>query len=171
MGRRTFDAIPRPLVPRNRIVFTQHLAFNALCSLPVRVRTQAGAQGSGRVLPQGLTPCGQGAGFTKTQLFCCSQEHQHNRCTAAFFGGAGKLRKLLASQNWTRVAVLGGAQIYDWFLKRNLISEMYLTLEPVIFGSGKLLASQSLKSLRRFRLSSLKRLNPRGTLLLHYKSI
>ena len=107
--------------------------------------------------------------FTQTQLFCCSQEHQHNRCTTAFFGGAGKLRKLLASQNWTRIAVLGGAQIYDWFLKRNLISEMYLTLEPVVFGSGRPLASVSPHKSPAFRLVSVKRLNRQGTLLLHYR--
>lgn len=40
--------------------FTQHLAFNTQSTtIPLR-----SAQGSGRVLPQGLTPCGQGAGFT-----------------------------------------------------------------------------------------------------------
>jgi|SRR3989338_5116568 len=138
MGRRTFDAaclrrgrrgrqVRRPLVPRNRIVFTQ------------------------------------------TQLFCCSQEHQHNRCTTAFFGGAGKLRKLLASQNWTRIAIVGGTSIYDWFLKRGLVDELYLTFEPVIFGKGKLFSARFSKSPRVFRLASMKKLNREGTLLLHYK--
>ena len=106
--------------------------------------------------------------FTHTQLFCCSQEHQHNGCAAAFFGSAGKLRKLLASQNWTRIAVLGGTSIYNWFLKRRLVDEMYLTVEPVIFGSGRPLTSKHLKSPSRFRLVAVRKLNQRGTLLLHY---
>ena len=107
--------------------------------------------------------------FTQTQLFCCSQEHQHNRCTTAFFGGAGKLRKLLASQNWTRIAIVGGTSIYDWFLKRGLVDELYLTFEPVIFGKGKLFSARFSKSPRVFRLASMKKLNREGTLLLHYK--
>lgn len=129
MGRKTFDTISRPLVPRNRIIFTH------------------------------------------SQLFCCSQEHQHKQCTVAFSGDMDMLRKLLAHQRWTHVAVLGGTQIYDWFLARNLISEMYLTLEPAIFGSGKPLSAQLPNPPHRFHLLTIKQLNSRGTLLLHYKGL
>ena len=129
MGRRTFDAIPRPLAPRNRVVFSR------FASPP---------------LQRGRVRGGGNLHFLKNPTI-------------------RRLNAFLKQHNWTRIAVLGGVQIYDWFLKRNLISEMYLTLEPVVFGSGKPLASVSPHKSPAFRLVSVKRLNRQGTLLLHYR--
>ena len=76
---------------------------------------------------------------------------------------------LLKKHLWTRIAVVGGTAIYDWFLKRGLVDELCLTLEPVVFGAGKLLTDAPLRTFRRFSLKSVKHLNKRGTLLLHYQ--
>ncbi|MDO8594033.1 MAG: dihydrofolate reductase family protein [bacterium] len=123
MGRKTFDAIKRPLTLRNRIVFTHFASV-----IPAEAGTQVG-----------------------------------------FSGGKRKLLKLLKSQNWTRIAIVGGTSIYDWFLGHNLVNEMYLTVEPVIFGAGRPLLSKERMTLARFKLASSKQLNSQGTLLLHYK--
>ena len=122
MGRKTFEAIKRPLTFRNRVVFTHSSVIPAKAGIQI-----------------------------------------------CFNGSARQLLHLLKKQYWTRIAVVGGTSIYDWFLKRNLVDEIYLTLEPIVFGAGKPLTNLPLKKPRRFRLTSIKRLNRRGTLVLHYK--
>lgn len=108
--------------------------------------------------------------FTHSPLFQSSVEHWNSAGPIVPFSGtSARLLKLLKMHGWKRVAILGGTSIYDWFLKRGLIDEMYLTLEPVIFGTGKALASVALESLTTFKLLSTKKLNSQGTLLLHYK--
>ena len=37
---------------------------------------------------------------------------------------------------YKNVCVLGGSQVYSYFLKAGLIDEIWLTIEPKIFGSG-----------------------------------
>ncbi|MDZ4227372.1 MAG: dihydrofolate reductase family protein, partial [Patescibacteria group bacterium] len=67
------------------------------------------------------------------------------------------------------VAVLGGAQTYSYFLKNNLIDELYLTIEPIVFGRGIPLLADVGENQANFRLISKKQLNEKGTMLLHYK--
>lgn len=64
--------------------------------------------------------------------------------------------------------VLGGGLINSEFLKVNLIDELYLTVEPRLFGSGAPLLSAS-KSNNSLNLMECSQLNKQGTLLLHYK--
>ncbi|MSU55873.1 MAG: dihydrofolate reductase [Candidatus Taylorbacteria bacterium] len=126
MGRKTFEAIPRPLKPRNRIVFT-HRDF---------------------VIP------------SKDGI----------QSPVAFKGSVKKLIGLLKRNAWTRIAVVGGTSIYGWFLEKKLIDELYITVEPVIFGSGKLLTANTLSRTTDFTLQSMQKLNKTGTVLLHYKN-
>ncbi|MCW1949392.1 MAG: dihydrofolate reductase family protein [Candidatus Shapirobacteria bacterium] len=71
---------------------------------------------------------------------------------------------------YNQILILGGSQIYSLFLKDNLIDEIYLTIEPVIFGNGKNLLNR-LKIDQSFRLVDFKQLNRHGTLLLKYQVI
>lgn len=50
------------------------------------------------------------------------------------------LIRRLASEGVTRVAVIGGTQVYSAFLNEGLVHELFLTVEPVLFGSGIKLA-------------------------------
>ncbi|KKW10451.1 MAG: Bifunctional deaminase-reductase domain protein [Parcubacteria group bacterium GW2011_GWA2_49_9] len=129
MGRKTFEAIKRPLKPRNRIVFSRR----------------------GFSLSKGST-----AVFGRRGVLLLKNPTVR------------RLYSLLSHHNWTRIAVVGGTSIYDWFLKRNLVHEIYLTVEPLTFGTGKPLALDGLKRFSKFELVSVKRLNATGTLLLHY---
>ena len=122
MGRKTFEAIKRPLTPRNRIVFSHKKTFS-----------------------------------------------HSAECENVFRGGAKELFALLDGKKWRRVAILGGTSIYDWFLKQNLVDEIYLTVEPVVFGAGKPFTASNHSIEQRFRLVSSKKLNEEGTILLHYK--
>lgn len=75
---------------------------------------------------------------------------------------------LVKSLGGGRIGVLGGTQTYDWFLQQNLLNEIFLTIEPLVFGGGLPLFSKSTKT-RRFHLASTTKLNRSGSLLLHYK--
>ena len=66
------------------------------------------------------------------------------------------------------VALLGGTQTYSYFLHRNLIDELYLTIEPVVFGDGLPLFKCENDTLA-FQFVSVEKLNEQGALLLHYR--
>ncbi len=80
------------------------------------------------------------------------------------------LIELLDLLEFQRVTILGGAEIYHWFVKEKLVTEAFLTVEPVILDDGKnLLSGNAIREMKSWRLKSIKKLNSRGTLLLHYK--
>lgn len=85
-----------------------------------------------------------------------------------FNSTASSLHRLAANYHWRNIAVLGGTQIYTWFLKKNLLDEFYLTVEPLLFGQGLPLFEGETPD-RRLKLISMKKMNRQGTLLLHYK--
>ncbi|OGG51542.1 hypothetical protein A2704_00795 [Candidatus Kaiserbacteria bacterium RIFCSPHIGHO2_01_FULL_54_36b] len=71
-------------------------------------------------------------------------------------------------EKYEKVAVLGGTQTYTYFLENDLLDELYITVEPVIFGRGLNLFQSTEDVLAKFRLESMRPLNEKGTLLLHY---
>ena len=77
------------------------------------------------------------------------------------------IRKLL--ENYRTVAILGGTQTYTYFLEKGLLDEIYITIEPLIFGNGLELFKSSADKMAQFYLRSAKRLNERGSILLHYE--
>lgn len=42
----------------------------------------------------------------------------------------------LEKEGYTEVAICGGSSIYSLFLESGLVSKLYITLEPVLFGNG-----------------------------------
>ncbi len=71
-----------------------------------------------------------------------------------------------------RCVVLGGVTVHDWFLERDLIDRIDLTIEPLRFGAGlPLLTGQrgdvvAELARRGFVVSDRQRLNQQGTELL-----
>ena len=47
----------------------------------------------------------------------------------------------LQTEGHDKIAVAGGSMIYSLFLREGLVTDLYLTIEPVLFGSGVPLAS------------------------------
>nr|AIA14040.1 RibD C-terminal domain protein [uncultured bacterium] len=73
----------------------------------------------------------------------------------------------LEERGYAEVILAGGGQVNTLFLKANLIDELLLTLEPVVFGSGiDLFRSGELDA--RWRLASMEKLNDIGSLHLRY---
>jgi dihydrofolate reductase len=82
---------------------------------------------------------------------------------------SGKLKTLFAdleARGKKRCAILGGTSIYTECLKENLVDELWLTLEPLAFGSGKKLFEGEIDA--QFELLSTEHLST-STLLLKYK--
>ena len=72
----------------------------------------------------------------------------------------------LSAEGHQRVAVLGGGQIYSMFLAADLVDELHLTLEPVLFGEGvRLGGTEQIDT--RFSLQSVTNLNPNSLLLVY----
>ncbi len=89
------------------------------------------------------------------------------------------VKKLIRDRGYKRIAILGGAQTYSYCLKNKMLDELYLTIEPLVFGSGinlfdecildkKSRPTEILKKFWRVKLISIKKLNRKGSLLLHY---
>ncbi|MDP3793194.1 MAG: dihydrofolate reductase family protein [Candidatus Uhrbacteria bacterium] len=76
------------------------------------------------------------------------------------------LSKLL--ERYKSVAVVGGGAVYRFMLEKELLDEIFITVEPLIFGRGKEMFIGGTE-MTRVSLLSVKRLNRNGTLLLHYK--
>jgi dihydrofolate reductase len=66
------------------------------------------------------------------------------------------------------ILLVGGSEINSLFLKSKLVDELYLTIEPLIFGNGKNIIAESELDIN-CNLLKIKKLNKKGTLLLIYK--
>lgn len=71
----------------------------------------------------------------------------------------------LKKQNYSEVALCGGSSIYTQFLQAGVVNKLYLTIEPILFGSGVGLLNESLNI--NLKLVETKKLNDQ-TLLLEY---
>ncbi|MEK7177457.1 MAG: dihydrofolate reductase [Patescibacteria group bacterium] len=76
----------------------------------------------------------------------------------------------LSKKGYKKMLLVGGSIVNGLFLKYNLVNELYLTIEPKIFGSGKSIVEGQLLD-RSLRLISVKKMNKIGTLLLKYKYV
>ncbi len=80
------------------------------------------------------------------------------------------LKRYIKDKGFKRVVVLGGTQTFTYFLEKRMIDEIYLTIEPLVFGKGLNLFETKKSRIWNFKLVSVKRLNKKGSLLLHFKA-
>lgn len=80
-----------------------------------------------------------------------------------------QLLSSLQTRGYTSLLLLGGATNVA-FLQAGLADELYLTLEPALFGEGQPLA-EGLSAAISLKLVETAQLNRQGTLLLHYEVI
>lgn len=76
------------------------------------------------------------------------------------------LISMLEKRGFTRMMLVGG-QVNTQFWAAGLVNEAYITVEPKLFGQGRLLADD-VDFAADLALQSIKQLNKQGTLLLHY---
>lgn len=75
------------------------------------------------------------------------------------------LVRRLESEGVAELALAGGASVYGQFLQAGLVTDVYLTIEPILFGGGVPLA-QGFERVA-LKLESVKQLNSQ-TVVLHY---
>jgi len=95
-----------------------------------------------------------------------SIKHEHEKLIL-LNTNAINLEEYIKKHGYKNVCVLGGRVAYNYCLKKNLLDDIYITIEPIIFGNG-LTAFNKPISEKRFNLVSFKRFNENGTILLHY---
>jgi dihydrofolate reductase len=81
----------------------------------------------------------------------------------------GKLLAGLHSRGFKRCGLLGGAQVHGLFLAAGLVDELWLTVEPMLFGGGTPLLAARVDV--RLELLASEKLNAAGTLLLRYRVV
>lgn len=77
----------------------------------------------------------------------------------------------ITEKGYTKVAILGGPKVYDFFLESELLDELFVTIEPVIFTAGIPMVTGKKFKKHNFTLVAVKKLNKKGSLLLKYKKI
>ncbi|MBI2577447.1 MAG: dihydrofolate reductase [Candidatus Wildermuthbacteria bacterium] len=84
-----------------------------------------------------------------------------------------ELLKELGNQGYEEIAIIGGQQIFTLFLEQNLVDTIYLTIEPVIFGSGMTLFNKPIFKELEFKSIKVKYLKKHNTntVLLEYNIV
>jgi dihydrofolate reductase len=74
----------------------------------------------------------------------------------------------VSKNGYKTMLLVGGGTLNTAFFKSKLVNELFLTIEPILFGDGISIVTKDCPDIR-LQLLSIKRLNPRGTLLLRYR--
>ncbi len=83
-------------------------------------------------------------------------------------GSVIKIVSDLEKRGFKQMLLLSGENLNREFFEENLVDEIYITLEPKIFGSGKGLAANFELDVN-LELIEMRKLNEKGTILLRYK--
>lgn len=83
--------------------------------------------------------------------------------------GIEELIKSLEERGFEKLLLLSGENLNKEFFEKNLIDEIYFTLEPKIFGSGRSVTAGDLDI--NLQLMAMEKLNEKGTILLRYKVV
>ncbi len=78
------------------------------------------------------------------------------------------LRTFLEDHNFQKVSILGGQEVYKYFLNEGFVDELRLTIEPIIFNKGLPLFSE-LNHDQSLQAIGHQTLNDEGAMLLRYK--
>lgn len=102
-------------------------------------------------------------------VFLEGEEGVRKEGSVTFFDPARvSVRKLL--EEYSRVAVLGGSRVYGYMFEQGMMDELFVTVEPHVFGRGKEMVT-GCTTTKNLRLKSIKQLNDHGTILLHYEVV
>lgn len=82
----------------------------------------------------------------------------------------GDMLRHLEGLGKDKVLLAAGPHLYAEFLKAGLVSELHVTIEPLLFGTG-LAAASGIPSKTQLEAIDMKPLNQRSTLLVKYKVV
>lgn len=78
------------------------------------------------------------------------------------------LLKELEERGYKETAICGGSTIYTMFMESGLVDELYLTVEPIVFGQGMRLFNKEID--KKLQLLSLQKISEQ-TVVLEYRVI
>ena len=81
-----------------------------------------------------------------------------------------EILKKLKDRGYAQVLLAGGEQINALFFKAKLIDEVWLTIEPFIFGCGHNFVAEAKLNIT-MQLKSVDKLNEQGTIVLKYQVV
>jgi dihydrofolate reductase len=73
----------------------------------------------------------------------------------------------LQARGYTKAAICGGSEIYSLFIESGLVSQIYLTIEPILFGQGVSIFKNQLLENLRLKLDKYE-VTSEGTIFLDY---
>ncbi|MDQ5912013.1 MAG: hypothetical protein QG568_226 [Patescibacteria group bacterium] len=73
----------------------------------------------------------------------------------------------LAQLGYTKIAICGGSEVYSLFIESGLVDKVYLTVEPILFGSGISVFKRSLSTDIQMKLDK-SEVTEQGTVFLDY---
>jgi dihydrofolate reductase len=82
----------------------------------------------------------------------------------------GELASRLAGEGYDQMLLVGGPKVATSFLKEDLVDELWLTIEPLIFGSGNIITTSEDLDIK-LKIISLEKVNDSGTLITRYSVI
>ena len=138
MGSRTFSTLPRPLKERLNIVYSRTKTAQSFSSTSSTSKTD-----------MATTPVDESHGTVEI-----TQAEPR------------ELIQSLEARGFKEVAICGGSQIYNSFIKAGVVDYLYLTVEPLLFGAGIKLFTEPMNV--HLHLEKAKA-TPGGTVLLDYK--
>lgn len=77
-----------------------------------------------------------------------------------------RLLEVLSKEGHETVAICGGSTVYAAFLEQDLVTDIYLTVEPIVFGDGIKFANSYME--KNLQLIDCNKLSDQ-VILLHYK--
>ncbi len=141
MGRKTYETFNRPLAGRILLVQTKK---------PIEWQKKQAPIGTFVTVIDDTTNLMQLITASPTQVWASKLP-------------IAQLYQRLDEAKIEELAICGGSSIYAQWMQANLVDELVLTLEPIVFGQGVKLFNQSLTS--KLRFIEEKKLNEAGTRL------
>ena len=112
---------------------------------------------------------GESARIGKAKVLVISRKTRKlgNVTGVTCFDSPQKAINFLNKQGFKEAIVAGGGKLNSAFMKAGLVDEIYLDIEPIVFGRGiKLFADENFEA--RLQLVGIKKLSP-SEVQLHYK--
>lgn len=104
----------------------------------------------------------------KTILYTSSPEKYAAHGVVTTQAPPNELIAQLETEGYAEVAICGGAQVYDMFLRSGVVTDLYLTIVPILFGTGVTLLQSPVDL--QLELTAQEKLNE-NTVFYHYKVI
>lgn len=79
-----------------------------------------------------------------------------------------EILSIVEQKGYNEACLIGGSQTVSQFMESGLIDEIYLDIEPLLFGKGMLIL-KNVDLECQLQLIDMKKLNDKGTIQVHYK--